>query len=306
MQEADWHQASLAYDKPTMIRLIALDLDGTIVNDALEISARTRRVLSYLIEQTEVRVVVATGRMHLSAYPFAQTLGVREPLISYQGAMIRQIVCSESHQPLPMEQQPVLHHAAIPLPVAERLLPLLEQMQVHLNLYVNDVLYMPETAVDGSIFNWYSQAARVQPTLVPCLQKQLTDAPTKLSVIDDDGSRLPEVMALLQAQCHDLPLTWCQSRHNFCEITHQGVSKWSAIQWLAARYDIAPAEIMAIGDHDNDVSMLTHAGLGVAMGNAPARVQQTADVVTSSIAEDGAAEAIERYVIEAERFCSRV
>jgi hypothetical protein len=82
------------------------------------------------------------------------------------------------------------------------------------------------------------------------------------------------------------------------EILHPAVSKWEALRQLATQAGIAPQDIMAVGDDENDVEMLRHAGLGVAMGNAAAAVQAAADYVTGSNAEDGLVQALDRFVLQ--------
>jgi Cof subfamily protein (haloacid dehalogenase superfamily) len=81
------------------------------------------------------------------------------------------------------------------------------------------------------------------------------------------------------------------------EILHPDVSKWHALRQFAAQEGIAPEEIIAVGDDHNDVEMLRHAGLGIAMGNAVEAVQEAADHVTESNAEDGLASALEHFVL---------
>ena len=83
----------------------------------------------------------------------------------------------------------------------------------------------------------------------------------------------------------------------FAEIIDVSASKWNALQTLAQEWGILPAEIMAIGDQGNDLSMIQHAGIGVAMGNAPDDVKQHANYVAPPIGEDGVADAIERFVL---------
>jgi hydroxymethylpyrimidine pyrophosphatase-like HAD family hydrolase len=82
------------------------------------------------------------------------------------------------------------------------------------------------------------------------------------------------------------------------EILHAKVSKWQALQQLAAQQGITPEEIMAVGDDHNDLDMIRHAGLGIAMGNAVDTVKAAADAITGSNAEDGLVQALERFVLQ--------
>jgi Cof subfamily protein (haloacid dehalogenase superfamily) len=111
-------------------------------------------------------------------------------------------------------------------------------------------------------------------------------------IIDD---RADEIVARLKTHFSQ-DVSICKSRTNFCEIVHTAVSKWNAIQHLMSLWNIQASEVMAIGDHENDLSMITAAGVGVAMGNAPDNVKALANYVTDPVGEDGAANAIEKFV----------
>src|SRR5690242_8019080 len=155
-----------------MIKLVALDLDGTIVNEQLEISSRTLKLLKHLIENTPVRVVIATGRMHASALPFARTLGIREPIVSYQGAMIRE--ASAPHV--------LLSHTPIGRELAAQVLGFLQADRFHVNLYVDDTLY---TNHGNEHATYYARVSGVTPILSEDLMAALTGPATKIMAIDD-------------------------------------------------------------------------------------------------------------------------
>jgi Cof subfamily protein (haloacid dehalogenase superfamily) len=268
-----------------MFKLLALDLDGTLVSEQLTVSARVRNALRRVLEETDIRVVIATGRMFPSALAFANTLGIREPLITYQGAMIR-----DQHN-----GRRVLYHQPVPLDTARALIGWLQAQGYHPNIYINDEII---TLNNPHYVEWYAKSSGAKPVLVDDLLPALTEGPTKILVMEDDPNRLEGLMATLGSQFQQMPLTWCKSRVNFCEINHRDVSKWAAIEALSRQWEIPAAAIMAIGDQGNDASMLRQAGLGVAMGNAPETVKAIADVVTGTIDEDGAAQAIEEYILK--------
>ena len=89
-----------------------------------------------------------------------------------------------------------------------------------------------------------------------------------------------------------------KSFDTYIEITHRDVSKAKAAEWLAERWGIAREQVLAMGDHENDRSMIEWAGLGVAMGNAISSVKAIADYIAPTDEEDGAAVAIEKYVLD--------
>lgn len=263
-----------------MIKLVALDLDGTIVNEQLKISNRVLMLLKHLITETDVRVVIATGRMFPSALPFVREIGIKEPVITYQGAMIRDI-----------HDHALRFHNPIRLELAQDLLKTLMAENYHVNLYMNDQIW---TKPNRRYADFYTKMSGVVPNFHDDLLGCLDTAPTKLMVIDDD-----RVDLLLEYLTRNYTgrLAFCRSRSNFCEVIDVSVSKWNAIHSLATEWGIHPEEVMAIGDQGNDLSMIQHAGIGVAMGNAPDDVKQFANYVTSTIDKDGVAEAIERFVL---------
>ncbi len=264
-----------------MIKLVALDLDGTVVNEQLRISPRVLSVLSHLINHTHVKVVIATGRMFMSALPFAREIGIREPLVAYQGAMVRALDDAFTMRA----------HTPIQLDLARELLAILLEDKYHVNVYMNDDLW---TRPDNHHAAVYMRTAGVEPIFTEDLLGCLTLAPTKLMVIDDH--RVDVLLEYLS--CNFLNrLSFCRSRTNFCEIIDVSASKWNALKQLADEWGILPKEIMAIGDQGNDVSMISHAGIGVAMGNAPDDVKALANYVTTPIDQDGVAEAIEKFVL---------
>lgn len=268
-----------------MIKLVALDLDGTIVNEHLRISERTLKTLRHVLTETDVRVVVATGRMFASALPFAREIGIVEPLVIYQGAMIRSLNAEQT-----------LHfHQPIPLTLAKPVLELLKEGKYHANLYLNDVLWTTPHPEYASI---YAKTSGVTPQIANCLVNTLDNhaiAPTKIMAIEDE--RIDHLLDRLKEQFGPA-LSVCKSRYNFCEIIDADASKWNALQHLAAQWGIQPEEIMAVGDQGNDLSMIKNAGIGVAMGQAPDEVKQFANFVTAPIDEDGAAKAIEQFVLD--------
>jgi Cof subfamily protein (haloacid dehalogenase superfamily) len=272
------------------IELLALDLDGTLVNQALQLSPRTCAAIAAVQSQTNVRVMVATGRMFPSALPFVQQLGLTTPVVVYQGAMTRAWPSAEANGDL--RAYPLLDHRPIPLGLAQDVLAFLDQHGYHTNVYIHDVLYIRPS---NPFAETYKQVSGVAPTVVDDLPGHLTAPPSKLMVITPDGA-MPALIDGLR-QRYGTRLNVCASRHNFCELIDTTASKWAAIWQLAQTWGIPADNIMAIGDQDNDRSMLEAAGLGVAMGNAPAFIQALANVVTDTIDNDGAAQAIERYIL---------
>jgi Cof subfamily protein (haloacid dehalogenase superfamily) len=259
-------------------KVLVLDLDGTVVNHDLTVSPRLQDRLTTLIHKTDCRIIIATGRMSLSAARFAGQLGVTEPVISYQGAMIRDANGNR------------MYHQPVPLPIARQIVRDLGHQGIAVNVYIDDVLYMHHSNPHQEA---YARLGGTTPVLVTDLEAAVTEAPTKLLVIDD--TRCEAVLQYLE-QTFPGQLASCMSRHNFVEVIEAGVSKWAGLQHLIP--GVPPEAVMAIGDQGNDLPMLTQAGLGIAMGNAPDWVKAQVRYITDPINADGVAKAIDRYLLQ--------
>jgi Cof subfamily protein (haloacid dehalogenase superfamily) len=154
--------------------------------------------------------------------------------------------------------------------------------------YAGDCWYIPRW---DSALRRESTLTGVTPIVNPDLA-HFTQAPHKLLAIAGDPVLLPQLFLLASTLPRD-----CRGQFslaNYLEITHQGVDKATALLALGQQLGITPAEMVAIGDGENDVAMLRLVALGIAMGNASSRVQAVADWVTDTNNRDGVAVAIER------------
>jgi len=269
-----------------MIKLIALDLDGTIVDEQLAISDLTKQVIARVQAEKNIKVLISTGRMFPSTLPFARRLDITHPVISYQGGMIRAIEPERKN----IEDYPILFNQPIEMDTASGILDLIEANDWQANLYVNDHLFVNKMTYETQ---HYQMISGVSPEVVPDLKSMLTAAPSKMMIIDAHANTIVEILK------KDFPgqVNACLSRFNYCELVNPEVSKWRAIEYLMGEWGITADEVMAVGDQENDLSMIEGAGIGVAMGNAPAHVKAHANDVTDTIERDGAAKAILKWAL---------
>lgn len=260
-------------------KLIATDLDGTLFGRDLTISARTRRAIAR-VHAAGIPFVMATGRMFRATLPYAQACGVTQPLITYQGALIRD---PHSHEDL--------WHRTIPLPLAHAALDALEASGMHVNLYVDDELLIERQTPEAEL---YSSVSRVEPRLVSSLRGALTSEPTKIVAIGSVDAVRHWVPTLREQFGATLYVT--ESIPIFLEIANPAIRKSVALLHLAERLGVAREDIVAFGDGMNDLDMLEVAGTGIAMGNAPAFVREAADRVAPGVTEDGVAQVIEELL----------
>ena len=263
------------------IKLIAMDMDDTLLDAQQQVGARTREAIRRAMD-AGVAVTIATGRMFQSALPFAQELGIHLPLITYNGALIRRGVSGET-----------LFHRPIATDLAQGLADLFQERGWYLQKYVDDRLYVAELDENAK---FYADYARVEAIPLGAEFFQMTEAPTKMLSMGN----LDELNAI-RAEVSELygdRLYLASSKKRYLEMVDVRVNKGESLAFLAEMLGIAQEEVMAIGDSMNDVDMIEYAGCGVAMGNANATVRAAADFITATNSEDGVAVAIEKFVLD--------
>lgn len=257
--------------------LIALDLDGTVFDDSLQIHPRVVSAVQR-VQAAGHLVTLATGRMYRATRPWADRLDVTAPLICYQGALIR-------------ENGRVIAHRTVPLDVTREAIRLSERERIHLNVYCDDRLYVAQRTPEAEYYQTLSQVALNE---VGDLTTLLDREPTKLVFIsepEETATWLERARALWGQRAQVV-----QSHARFVELTNEHVSKGHALRTLAAALDVPPERTLAVGDNLNDLSLVEAAGIGVAMGNAAPAVKAAADWIVSDVHHAGAAEALERFL----------
>jgi Cof subfamily protein (haloacid dehalogenase superfamily) len=263
------------------IRLLALDLDGTLVADLHTIPARTRAAIQAATGQG-VQVVIATGREYGITKKFVNTLGLTTPIICYQGAWIYDPQTGQS-----------IGNEGLPVAMAHELIELARARRLMLNLYVDHKAYVEYLTDTGRVLFGSLGTPLLQ---VKDLKEAITTPPIK-GLICHPASSAGLVAAELKAALNGR-LSVFRSLDTLIEVTAPGVSKGRALAVLANHYNIAQDEVMAIGDHDNDIEMIAWAGLGIAMGNASAGARAAADYIAPPLTEEGAAWAIEHFILK--------
>src|SRR6202521_2265912 len=229
-----------------------------------------------------VTVVLATGRMFKSSLRYAEPLGLTGPIINYQGAVVREIASGD-----------VWYRCELTVPMQQRVLAFAEPRDWHVNAYVDERVYTARTRPEADL---YARIAMVPYEVVGPLSKWVRQDSTKMVLVDMDPEDVPARIAELGAWMGDIGRV-TRSLDWFVEVVNPQVSKARALALVADRLGVAQAEVCAIGDNLNDEDMVSWAGLGVAMGNAPEALKGVAKYVTSRIGEAGVAQVIERFVI---------
>jgi Cof subfamily protein (haloacid dehalogenase superfamily) len=268
------------------IRLVALDIDGTIIGDDHDVGERIRDAVRTAMER-DVAVSLVTGRMVSSAMRFARELGLTAPLVGYQGGLIRAIPEPDSPR-----LGKLLLHTPLPAEAARRILRWTRErgLDPHVNHLERFILRADDPRADD-----YSAFMGARAELVPDLIGAIDHPVTKILAVGEPP--LPvEVAPAARAEFAGLADVTI-SHPRFLEFVAPGVSKGRAIRWLARRLQIPLAATLAIGDQWNDFEMIAEVGHGTAMPTAPAEVRAAARYVAPPLEEDGAAQMIEALVL---------
>ncbi|HEY9596425.1 MAG TPA: HAD family hydrolase [Cyanophyceae cyanobacterium] len=268
------------------IRLLVLDIDGTIAGRSNDVREPVKQAIRK-VQAKGIQVAIATGRMYCSALRFHHEVGATLPILAYQGAWIQDPATQTIHQHLPVSST-----------TAEQLLDYFERDELRsllsVHFYINDQLYVREVTRETEI---YSRRANIEPIPVGDLRNVLTSQPTKVLALCDDTTIIETLLGSLRQRFTPAELYLTKSVATFFEATHPGANKGIAVRYLAEEMlGLEAKNVMTIGDNFNDVEMLEYAGLGVAMGDAPADVQAIAQWVAPSVEQDGAATAIEAFL----------
>jgi Cof subfamily protein (haloacid dehalogenase superfamily) len=280
--------SSLPTATPLDIQLLVLDIDGTIAGESNQVSQSVRDAVR-AVQAKGIAVAIATGRMYRSALRFHQAIGSTMPLVCYQGALIKDPATAQVHQHLP-----------VPPELAHQLLDYFEQphlqTQMSVHLYIEDHLYVRELTPETES---YAARSAIEPIPVGDLRQLLTaHAPTKVLALSDHTELIDNVLVELRQRYTPTELYLTKSVATFFEATHPHTNKGQAVRYLSEQVlGTQAANVMAIGDNWNDVEMLEYAGLGIAMGDAPAGVQAVADWVAPTVDEDGVAAAIAKFLL---------
>lgn len=263
------------------MRLLALDLDGTLIGRDLVISPRVRASVARM-QSCGVAGCIVTGRMYGAAVPFARQLGFTAPLVCYQGATI-----------IDPQTDTVLRERPLPVQTVADIIDLAERDGVHLQLYRNDEYYC-ETANRFSAL--YASLAGIEPVIVDSLREAFAFSPaTKAVIICDPPDAALYVERITSTLGSRAYVT--RSYPEFVEVLNPAVDKGEALRYVAHHLDVAMGDVIAIGDSWNDAPLLQAAGFGVAMGSAPPELRAVSQAVVADVAGDGVAEAIDRYVL---------
>lgn len=265
------------------VKLIAIDLDDTLLDSGLKISVPCLQSIQ-AAQKKGVIVTLATGRMYSSARPYAMDLKADVPLITYQGAVVKTSISEE-----------ILYYQPVPVKQAVEVMEFYKEEGVHYHTYFDDQLCLQSLNNEGT---FYARMVGVEPHIVPDLIQACRNGreALKIMAVIHDEKCLLKLQEALKVKYGDT-LSITSSKPYFLEVTNARGNKAEALKLVAEYYHIDQEDVLAVGDSYNDLSMIEWAGIGVAMQNAREVVKSAADYITASNEEHGVAEAIQRFVL---------
>lgn len=258
-------------------QLCAIDLDDTLLNSQHRLTIKNREAVQ-AVSKLGVYVVIASGRMYETTLPTVHELELQTPVICYNGAMVRHPITGETWL-----------SETVPADLAAEIRQFAKAHCFQLNYYHNDHIY---SAARTPWMELYQERTGARFEILPDFYERLEGtAPTKLIIVD-----APELTAELlpvMQQRYAGRLNVMRSNAEYLEFLPLHASKGRALAFVAARFHIPAAQVVAIGDSWNDISMIQWAGLGIAVENAKPEVKAIAKQTVPSCNEDGVAIALQ-------------
>lgn len=264
------------------IRMIATDLDGTLLNSEGIPSQENVIALKQAIDRGII-VTISTGRMFSSSAQFARMIGITAPMICYNGGLIINPINEEW-----------LHHSPLDHDFALEVLSHLRKEDVCVQTYINDILHIRDK--DIVLTHDYEQVYGIVGVPAGDDLYTPTTSPTKILVLEENAEKALNLELRLRSRFGDRAYI-ARSSAQFVEIMDLGTNKGVALQSLAASLNIPMSETLALGDGGNDVEMLRAAGLGIAVGNGSDAAKDAADIIGPGNDEHLLAWAVEKYVL---------
>lgn len=259
------------------IKLIVTDIDGTILKHDYKFTQEVKDCINNLT-QNGIKVVLATGRMHMATTSIIRELCLKTPIVSYHGGLIK-------------FQNKILYEKNLNSEFAIEIIDWAKQNNIHINLYLDDELHVEK---DNLTIQHYVKQG-ISKYTIKSFDKVKLEKINKLVLIDfEDETKVTMWTEYLAKKYSDLHIV--KSTPYFCEICNKEATKAHAVNFLKDYWGLKKEEILTIGDQNNDIELLKAGGIKVAMGNATDELKELADYITDTVNNNGFVKAIERFV----------
>ncbi len=265
--------------------MLILDLDGTILDDQKKIPEQNKVAVKKLID-SGIKVIVCSGRIFKGARYYAKELGVKDPVIACNGALIRT-----------MPDNKLLFLNTLRDEESRKVIEICKANNIYLHAYIGEVMVTEQLKYTSLIYSERNKELddedridiRVVRDLGEYFEQQGVPV-SKFVIISDHSTYLKKVREII---CKINSIEIASSSFDNFEVMNKGVSKGIAIEFLCNYFKIPISQTVAIGDNENDINMLKTVGFAIAMGNAVPELKQIAHYITDTNENYGVAKAIE-------------
>lgn len=289
-----------------MYKLIAMDIDGTLLNSYGEVSLKNKEAIELALKRN-IEVVLTSGRMPKAILPIANEIKADKYIISGNGAAIYDV-----------QNNKIIHNSYLTKKKVLEIIDICEKNSMFYNVYTNDVILTK--SLSYNILFYHNENKRnpedkkIKINIVDDIYKYVEEYGKedflKVTICDNDKfvfrsimnkmKNIKNVDVLEVAHMSKKIIRHGSEEHEiayyYTEITNKNVNKWTALKELLQLLGIKKEELITIGDNVNDKEMIENAGLGIVTGNASPEMKKIADETVASNNEDGVAEAILKHI----------
>lgn len=271
------------------IKLVAIDLDGTLLNDEGKILPSSIKVLKH-IRNEGVKVVLTTGRPLISVTPFLKELGLdnspHQYVITFNGSIIEDT------------NGKVIHEATFDFQTFVDFELWADNINLYNQLETQDTLYTTSTCIpiDAAHESWKNKLQMKVTTLHDLIEMPKKPAMLKIMAVSTK-EKLDKIQNSIPNTIKE-KLNPIRSEPEYLDFAAPHVDKGSALQKLTQYLGLTYSEVLAIGNADNDIPMINFAGIGIAMESSTPNLSKIADDITTSNNVDGIEKAIQKYVVK--------
>lgn len=256
--------------------LVALDIDGTILNSNMLITEETKIAVK-LCKKNGVKVVLSSGRLSRSIKPYIERLDLNGYQVTLNGAVIKDADTGN-----------ILEKFTIPKNDYMDVLKKLNKFNYSTIIFGVDTYYKNYDNEDIRIIE---KISGMNAEFISSF-KDIVNPTKTLSIIEDIDS-----INVFRNKIESEKYTIIRTGYNHVEVVRKDIDKGTALKIIADKYNIPREKVLAIGDSENDIGMLKYAGKGIAMGNAYDNVKEISDEITASCDEEGVAKALYKNVL---------
>ncbi|WP_416197538.1 MAG: HAD family phosphatase [Sporanaerobacter sp.] len=274
-------------------KLIATDMDGTLLNSQNKITDRNKKAILEALE-AGVKVILCTGRIFTSALYYAKTLKLDTPIIACNGAYIAE-----------QDKSKIIYEEPISIESFKKIVEIAEEENMYYHFYDDSTFYARE--LNDTIMNYMNwnkerdEMDRIDIRIVKNPLDTIKDENRKvykIVFVDENREKLKRFREKISTiKGIEVASSWWSN----VEVMNEGVSKGKALNKLCDMLNISMDEVIAIGDNENDIPMLKVAGLGIAMANGEGVAKDAADYIADTNDESGVGKIIEKFILKKDK-----